>query len=42
MPIHIQYNLEGMKMILEEHNNLTILEASDGVELVEIYKNYIK
>jgi len=29
-------------MILEEHNNITILEASDGVELVEMYKNYIK
>jgi len=29
-------------MILEDYSNITILEAMDGEELLDIYKNHIK
>jgi len=33
-----QYNLEGMKMVLEEYRQLNLLEAYDGNDIVTIYK----
>jgi len=34
----LYYNIEGVKIELKEYPNLTIYEAIDGKELIEIFK----